>query len=159
MCRSHQSRRDAAAYTRTVRRNLQPGELGDLLDRPLNAVLGLHRLAGSILLTPVWHLFKQGSFYIQVPGGDRKIAMLTHDPRCSILVAENEHPYRAIEARGEGRMSTDDYTDLGIEIVRRYVDAYDPGGNAADYLLDGGIIVRIDPTTIRAWDYSDSTYV
>ena len=29
---------------------------------------------GSILLTPVWHLFKHGSFYVQVPGGDRKIA-------------------------------------------------------------------------------------
>ena len=86
-----------------MRRNLQPSELGDLLDRPLNAVLGLHRKGGSILLTPVWHLFKQGSFYIQVPGGDRKIAMLKQDPRCSILVAENEHPYRAIEASGEGR--------------------------------------------------------
>jgi hypothetical protein len=147
------------AYTLGMRRNLQPGELGDLLDRPMNAVLGLHRLDGSILLTPVWHLFKQGSFYFQVPGGDRKIAMLKHDPRCSIIVAENEHPYRAIEARGEGRMSTDDYADLGIEIVRRYVEAYDPGASASDYLLDGGVIVRIEPTAMRAWDYADAAYV
>jgi len=142
-----------------MRRNLQPSELGDLLDRPLNAVLGLHRQGGSILLTPVWHLFKQGSFYIQVPGGDRKIAMLKHDPRCSILVAENEHPYRAIEARGESQISTVDYADLGIEIVRRYVEAYDPGGSASDYLLDGGVIVRIEPTALRAWDYADAGYV
>ena len=91
-----------------MRRNLQPSELGDLLDRPLNAVLGLHRQDGSILLTPVWHLFKDGSFYFQAPGGDRKIQMLERDPRCSILVAENEHPYRAIEARGEGRVSLND---------------------------------------------------
>jgi hypothetical protein len=34
--------------------------------------------------------------------------MLERDPRCSILVAENEHPYRAIEVRGEARLSTDD---------------------------------------------------
>src|SRR6266480_168486 len=114
-----------------MRRNLQPSDLGDLLDRPLNAVVGLHRPDGSILLTPVWHLFKQGSFYFQAPGGDRKITMLKLDPRCSILVAENEHPYRGIEVSGEGRTSTDDYPQLGAEIVRRYVEAYDPGGKVA----------------------------
>lgn len=142
-----------------MRRNLQPGELGDLLDRPINAVLGLHRHDGSILLTPVWHLFRQGSFYFQIPGGDRKIAMLRRDARCSVLVAEDEHPYRAIEVRGEGRLSTNDYPDMGPRIVRRYVEAHDPGGTVADYLLDGGVIVRIEPTTIRAWDYADAAYV
>ena len=125
----------------------------------MNAVLGVHRLDGSILLTPVWHLFQHGSFYVQIPGGDRKIAMLKRDPRCSILVAENEHPYRAIEARGEGRISTEDYPDLGTAIVGRYVAAYDPGAKASDYLLEGGVIVRIEPTAIRAWDYADAAYV
>jgi PPOX class probable F420-dependent enzyme len=142
-----------------VRRNLDPSELGDLLDRPLNAVLGLHREDGSILLTPVWHLFRGGSFYFQVPGGDRKIAMLERDPRCSMLVAENERPYRAIEIRGEARTSTDDYAELGLEIVRRYVEAYDPGVTPGDYLLEGGVVVRIEPTDIRAWDYADAAYV
>jgi hypothetical protein len=142
-----------------MRRNLLPGELGDLLDLPLNAVLGLHRQSGSILLTPVWHLFQAGSFYIQVPGGDRKIAMLQRDRTCSILVAENERPYRAMEVSGVARMSTDDYPDLGPKIVRRYVEAYDPGAHIADYLLDGGVIVRIESTAMRAWDYADATYV
>ena len=142
-----------------MRRNLQPSDLGDLLDRPLNAILGLHRKDGSILLTPVWHLFKGGSFYIQFPGGDRKIAMLERDPRCSILVAEDDVPYRGIEVSGEGRTSTDDYTRLGTEIVRRYVEAHDPGARPADYLLDGGVIVRIEPMAIRAWDYADAAYV
>jgi hypothetical protein len=142
-----------------MRRNLRPNELGDLFDRPLNAVLGLHRQSGSILLTPVWHLFRDGSFYVQVPGGDRKIAMLRRDPRCSILVAENEHPYRAIEVSGVARLSTADYPDLGPAIVRRYVETYDPGGMVSDYLLEGGVIVRIDPTATRAWDYADATYV
>ena len=142
-----------------MRRNLAPSDLGDLLDRPLNAVLGLHRRDGSILLTPVWHLFKQGAFFIQVPGGDRKIAIVKRDPRCSILVAENEHPYRAIEASGEGRISSHHYPELGIEIVRRYVQAYDPAASLDDYLLDGGVIVRIEPTTMRAWDYADAAYV
>lgn len=142
-----------------MRRNLRPEELGDLLDRPLNAVLGVHRQDGSILLTPVWHLFRDGSFYFQVPGGDRKIGMLMRDARCTILVAENEHPYRAIEVTGEARVSTEDYGDLGPEIVRRYVEAYDPGATLDDYLLDGGVVVRIEAKKIRAWDYADTAYV
>ena len=142
-----------------MRRNLQPSDLGDLLDRPLNAVLGVHREDGSILLTPVWHLFRDGSFYFQVPGGDRKIAMLARDPRCSMLISENEHPYRGIEVRGEARTSTFDYAELGPEIIGRYIRAYDPGATAADYLLEGGVVVRIEPTTIRAWDYADASYV
>ena len=142
-----------------MRRNLQPSDLGDLLDRPLSAVLGLHRRDGSILLTPVWHLFREGSFYFQMPGGDRKIAMLERDPRCSLLIAENEHPYREIEARGEGRTSRDEYEELGASIVRRYVQAHDPGATTADYLLEGGVIVRLEATSIRAWDYADASYV
>jgi hypothetical protein len=29
----------------------------------------------------------------------------------------------------------------------------------SDYLLEGGVIVRIDPTSMRAWDYADASYV
>jgi hypothetical protein len=28
--------------------------------------------------------------------------------------------------------------------------------NASDYLMDGGVIVRILPLMIRAWDYADA---
>jgi hypothetical protein len=142
-----------------VRRNLSPSDLGGLLDQPLNAILGLHRKDGSILLTPVWHLFKDGSFHFQAPGGDRKIEMLRRDRPCSLLVAENAHPYRAIEARGEAHISTNEYEELGAEIVRRYVAAYDPEGRVADYLLEGGVIVRLEATAIRGWDYADASYV
>jgi hypothetical protein len=76
---------------------------------------------------------------LSIAGDDRKIAMLKRDPRCS-------------------RTSAADYADLGVEIVRRYVEAYDPGATPADYLL-GGVVVRIEPTAIRAWDYADAAYV
>jgi len=56
-------------------------------------------------------------------------------------------------------MSTDDSLDLGPEIVRRYVEAYDPGAKTSDYLLEGGVIVRIEPTAMRVWDYADAAYV
>ena len=48
---------------------------------------------------------------------------------------------------------------MGRAIVRRYVEAYDPGTDLADYLLEGGVIVRLEPDAIRAWDYADAAYV
>lgn len=142
-----------------MRRNLRPEDLGDLLERPLNAIVGIHRLDGSILLTPVWHLFREGAFSFQVPGGDRKIRMLERDPRISLIVAEGDRPYRAIEASGRARLSSDGYDQIGRAIVRRYVEAYDPGAGLAEYLLEGGVIVRLEPDAIRAWDYADAAYV
>lgn len=142
-----------------MRRNLRPEDLGDLLERPLNAIVGIHRADGSILLTPVWHLFRDGSFYFQIPGGDRKIRMLERDPRVSLIVAEDDQPYRAIEATGRARSSSDGYDEVGRAIVRRYVEAHDPGADVADYLLEGGVIVQLEPDAIRAWDYADASYV
>jgi len=142
-----------------VRRNLEPTDLGDLLEQPRNAILGLHRADGSILLTPVWHLFRDGAFVFQVPGDDPKIGMLRRDARISLLVAEDEHPYRAIEVTGVARLSTHDYPELGLAIVSRYVEAFDPGADPAAYLLDGGVVVHLDATSTRAWDYADGVYV
>ena len=142
-----------------MRRNLRPEDLGDLLERPFNAIVGIHRIDGSILLTPVWHLFRDGAFSFQVPGGDRKIRMLERDSRVSLIVAEDERPYRAIEASGRARLSSEAYDEIGSAIVRRYVEAYDPGADLADYSLEGGVIVPLEPDATRAWDYADAAYV
>ena len=104
----------------------------------------------------MWHLFRNGVFLFQIPGGDRKIRMLERDRRVSLIVAESDHPYRAIEASGRARVSSDGYDEVGRAIVRRYVEAYDPGTDLADYLLEGGLIVRLEPDAIRAWDYADA---
>jgi len=143
-----------------MRRNLRPEELGDLLSLPLNGILALHRMDGSILQTPIWHQWHEGAFRFQVPAGDRKIGMLERDPRVSMIVAENEHPYRAIEVRGHANVTTAGYREVGFGIVERYVRAYDPTAAVEAYLSDEpGAIVTIDAETTRAWDYSDEEFV
>jgi PPOX class probable F420-dependent enzyme len=148
------------AYKTQMRRNLRPEELGDLLTRPLNAILALHRSDGSILQTPVWHEWHQGAFRFQVPAGDRKIGMLERDPRVSLVIAENEHPYRAIEVCGLAHVTTDGYRDIGHAIVARYVVTYDPTATVESYLSDApGAIVTVEADSVRAWDYADEGYV
>jgi len=49
-----------------VRTNLTVEDLGDLLDKPLVAVLATLRTDGSVLLSPVYHEWRDGGFNIWV---------------------------------------------------------------------------------------------
>ena len=95
---------------------------------------------------------------IQLPAGDRKIAMLERDPRLTILLAENALPYRAIEVRGRARATTVEYHRRASEICRRYVEAYDPATPVEDYISDdAGVIIEIQPDVQYCWDYADDS--
>jgi hypothetical protein len=47
-----------------MRRGLAVEELGDLLTQPLLAVLATYRRDGSVLLSPVWHEWRDGGFTV-----------------------------------------------------------------------------------------------
>ena len=95
---------------------------------------------------------------MQFPSGDRKIAMLERDPRLTVLLAENEFPYRAIEVRGRARLTVDQYHERGAEVCRRYVDAYDPNTPVEAYLsVEPGVIVDVEPDIQHCWDYADDS--
>jgi len=139
-----------------MRRGLSPRDLGDLFDRPLAAIVSMAKADGSVFSRPVWHLWESGRFVFQLPDGDRKIAMLERDPRVTLLLAENETPYRAIEVRGRVRLTREDYHRRGREICQRYVDAYDPETPIDAYLSQApGCVVVVDADVVHAWDYAD----
>lgn len=139
-----------------MRRGLKPSDLGDLFDQPLAAVLSIGLPDGSVFSRPVWHRFWDGRFVFEFPAGDRKIGMLERDPRATVVLAEDAHPYRAIEVRGRMQMSPDRYHELGAAICRPYVDAFDPAADVSAYLSDEpGMIAVLDADVTTCWDYAD----
>ena len=139
-----------------MRRHLQPEELGDFFDQPINAILAFRRRDGSLVQRPVWHRWEDDHLEFQIPAGDRKITMLERDPRVQVIVSENEYPYRTLEVRGHATLSSDRYHERAREIVARYVAAYDPGRPLEAYLsLEPGAIVEIHAEHIVGWDYAD----
>lgn len=139
-----------------MRRGLTPDDLGDLFARPLAAVVSITRPDGTVFSRPVWHRWEDGRFVFEFPAGDRKIGMLGRDPRLTVLLAENEFPYRSIEVRGRARMTRDQYHRRGMEICRRYVEAYDPDAPLESYLSpEPGAIVEVDADVTTCWDYAD----
>ena len=74
-------------YGSFVRTNLTVEDLGDLLAKPLVAVLATLRADGTVLLSPVYHEWRDGGFNIWVEQQNVKARHLRRDPRATILVA------------------------------------------------------------------------
>jgi len=134
-----------------VRKNLTPDDLGDLLEQPLVAVLATYRLDGGVLLSPVWHRWRDGGFDVATGRDDVKVRHLRRDPRASIVVYEHVPPYRGIEVRGDARLEP--AGDAVRQIAIRYLGERD-GAAYADSAGDDTLI-RLEPGRLRAWDFAD----
>lgn len=134
-----------------MRKNLTPDDLGDLLEQPLVAVLATYRLDGGVLLSPVWHRWRDGGFDVATGRDDVKVRHLRRDPRASIVVYEHVSPYRGIEVRGDARLEP--AGDAVRQIAIRYLGERD-GAAYADSAGDDTLI-RLEPGRLRAWDFAD----
>jgi PPOX class probable F420-dependent enzyme len=136
-----------------MRKGLGVDDLGDLLERPLVAVLATYRRSGDVLLSPVWHEWRDGGFAVVTGANGIKTQHLRRDSRASLVVYEHEAPYRGIEVRGTAQLLTEGAHDAVRRIATRYLGA-EAGAAYADQTSDDTII-RLEPGRLRAWDFSD----
>ena len=137
-----------------MRKNLTVEDLGDLLDKPVVAVLATLRTDGTVLLSPVYHEWRDGGFNIWVEQHNVKVRHLRRDPRATILVTESDPPLRAVEVRGTARFIEQGVSEIALRIVTRYEGPED-GAADVEALRGTDVIVRVEPGDIRGWDYAD----
>jgi PPOX class probable F420-dependent enzyme len=137
-----------------MRRDLTIEELGDLLERPLVAVLATYRANGEALLSPVWHEWRDGGFTVVVGVDDAKAQHLHRDPRAALVVFDQEPPYRGLELRGRARFVEEGVVEAQRRIARRYLGE-ERGTDYADSVAFDEVIVRLEPGVVRAWDFAD----
>ena len=87
-----------------MNRGLSVEQLDGLLDERRLAVMSTFRADGTVLLSPLWFIWEDGGFTIGMAAGDGKLKHLRRDPRVTIVVNEDEFPYRGFEVRGEARL-------------------------------------------------------
>lgn len=136
-----------------MRKNLIVSDLGDLVDLPLLAVLATYRRDGTVLLSPVWHEWRDGGFDVVTRSDDVKAKHLQRDPRASIVVCEHSPPYRGVEVRGFAQLVTAGVAEVVKRVASRYLGVQ-AGGAYADTGADD-LLIRIEPGELRAWDFSD----
>lgn len=134
-----------------MRRGLGLEDLGDLLERPLLAVLATTRADGGILLSPVWQEWRDGGFHLFSTADDVKVRHLRADPRATVVVFESTPPYRGIEVRGTVTLFTEHAEEIAARISARFEET-EPD---EDPLPPDLVIIRLEPGAVRAWDYVD----
>jgi PPOX class probable F420-dependent enzyme len=132
---------------------LGPEDLADLLEQPLVAVLATYRKDGGVLLSPVWHRWREGGFDVVVYASDIKLQHLRRDPRASIVVYEHEPPYRGLEVRGEARLSSEGAAEAIGSMAVRYLGP--ENGPAYAATVTNSVLVRLEPSQVRGWDFAD----
>lgn len=135
-----------------MRHDLSPSELADFLALPLVAVLATYRRDGSVLLSPVWHQWRDGGFDVLCTPDDIKVRHLRRDPRAAILVYDNEPPYRGVELRTTARLS-DIGRDALLEMSIRYLGR--EAGEEWAASSAQSVLVRLEPGNLRVWDFAD----
>jgi PPOX class probable F420-dependent enzyme len=129
-------------------------DLGTFLEEPLVAILATLRRDGAVLLSPVWHEWRDGGFNLWVETTNMKSRHLRRDPRATIVVAESDAPLRGIEVRGTARFIDQNVTETAYRIAARYIDE-DEAAADTEALSGSDVIVRIEPGDVRIWDFAE----
>ena len=129
-------------------------DLGALLEEARPAVLLTNRADGTPLLSPVWFRWRGGGFETTMAAGDAKLRRLRQSPQVGFLVFETSPPFRGVEVRGSVTLSEENVEEARVAIATRYLGP--EGGRAyVDAVAEEGVLVRLEPQSIRAWDFSD----
>ena len=106
-----------------------------------------------MLLSPVWHEWREGGFNVWVGADDVKARHLRRDPRASILVAESENPLRGVEVRGVARIIENGAHETAVRIASRYIGKE----KGAAYVGSAGdeVTIRVASGDLRVWDFAD----
>jgi PPOX class probable F420-dependent enzyme len=138
-----------------VGRELQLSDLEDFLALPRVAVLATYRRDETVLLSPVWHTWRDGGFDVLTEAKDVKVRHLRRDPRASIVVYDDEPPYRGVEIRTTATIAETATRDALRDVAVRYL-----GREAGEAYAAGSpecVRIRLEPGNVRAWDFADIT--
>jgi PPOX class probable F420-dependent enzyme len=136
-----------------MRKDLAMDDLGGLVELRLLAVLATYRRDGTVLLSPVWHEWRDGGFQVITGSHDVKAAHLRRNPSASIVVCEHAPPYRGVEVRCHAQLITEGASDAVKRIASRYLGA-EAGAAYAESAGDD-LLIRLQPGELRAWDFAD----
>ncbi len=137
-----------------MRTNLRVEDLSGFVSDRVVATLATYGSDGSVRLSPVWCEWIDGGFNVVVADGDVKARHLRSDSRASLVMYENEPPYRGVEIRTEATLTLEGAAEVERRIAHRYLSA-----EKADKFLDSTtwdpLLVRLEPGWLRVWDFSD----
>jgi PPOX class probable F420-dependent enzyme len=141
-------------YDDRMRFDLKIEDLSGFLDEAVVATLATYGADGIVRLSPVWCEWLNDGFNVVIPDGDVKARHLRQDGRTSLVVYENEPPYRGVEIRTEAVLGPEGAHEVEARLAHKYLGA----GKAESWLANTSwdpLLVRLEPGELRVWDFAD----
>lgn len=131
-------------------------EVASLLDAPSAAVLAVYDAKGETVVSPVWFRADRDAFEIVIGARDRKLGLLRHDPRATLLIFETARPFRGVQVRGRVTIVPDDAAATRLAIASRYLGPAD-GARFADLARrPPGFVIGLPLADAIAWNLRDA---
>jgi PPOX class probable F420-dependent enzyme len=136
-----------------MRFDLKIEDLSGFLEEAVVATLATYGAEGTVRLSPVWFEWADDDFNVVIPDGDVKSRHLKRDSRASLVVYENEPPYRGVEIRTEAVLGQAGAHEAEARLAHKYLGA----GEAESWLAKTSwdpVLVRLEPGELRVWDFA-----
>ena len=72
-----------------------------------------------------------------------------------MVVCESSGDLRGVEVRGEAKVLSAGYRELVRRTSHRYMTDSSAADRFADSMPDDGPVIRLEPGSLRIWDYAD----
>ena len=133
-------------------------QIEEMLRAPLNGVLATIRRDGAPQLSPVWHLYEDGRFYISVGADSVKARNVRRDKRVSLCVDEGHPDGRAVTVTGSAELIEEDSPwrdDINWRIILHYHESEAAARHYDETKPDWGPSAIMVVTPERIFDHND----
>ena len=108
---------------------------------PNHAVISTINADGSIPSTVVWHSLQDGKIAVNSAIGRTWPTNLERDPRCTVMVYDENNPYDYVEIRGTASGTTDGADEHIDRLAKHFIDAdrypfHQPGEQRITYVVE-----------------------
>jgi hypothetical protein len=117
--------------------------------------LAANTASGFPVVLSLWFLPEDDELLAAVHRDARIAKRLKADPRCAFEIAPNEPPYCGVRGRAMASLEPEGASRLLERLLDRYLGSSD--SSLGRFLLaraEEELIVRLRPTRIASWDYS-----
>jgi len=111
---------------------------------------------GFPLVASHWFEYRDGAFYLAIHQNSRVASLLDQNPLCGFEIAADTIPYRGVRGQGTVTLSRQGAAAQLDTLIMRYLGKRE--SRLAQWLLgraDEEYVVRIAPSWITSWDFSE----
>jgi PPOX class probable F420-dependent enzyme len=138
-------------------RQLERGEIDELLALDVPARLATLDRDGFPHVTPLWFIWADGAFYMTSIADRPHLRRLRRDPRAGLCIdveaperADGQRPNRQVRATGEIELFPDAGAQWTTRITEKYVRGEGRSVSVASGAADERVVMRLAPVRIVA---------